>query len=89
MPLIKEEKGKLIKKFGLHPSDTGSSDVQIALLTARINGLIKHFKLHKKDHHSRRGLMKMVGRRKRLLAYLQRENPDRYYTLVNKLKLRK
>ncbi len=89
MSLEKEEKAKLIKKFGLHPSDTGSAEVQVALLTTRINGLIHHFRMHKKDHHSRRGLLKMVGRRKRLLAYLEREDPERYFSLVKKLKLRK
>jgi len=89
LPLEKKGKVKLIKQFGLHPTDTGSAEVQVAILTNRINGLIKHFKLHKKDHHSRRGLLQMVGRRKRLLAYLERENPERYSNLVKKLKLRR
>ncbi len=89
MPLEKEQKSKLIKKFGLHATDRGSAEIQVALLTTRINGLIKHFRLHKKDHHSRRGLLQMVGRRKRLLTYLERESPERYSGLVKKLKLRK
>jgi len=89
LPLEKEQKVKLVKQFGLHATDTGSAEVQVALLTNRINGLIKHFKLHKKDHHSRRGLLQMVGRRKRLLAYLERENPERYSDLVKRLKLRR
>jgi small subunit ribosomal protein S15 len=89
LPLEKEQKSKLIKKFGLHAADTGSAEIQVALLTTRINGLIKHFRLHKKDHHSRRGLLQMVGRRKRLLTYLERESPERYSGLVKKLKLRK
>lgn len=87
--LDKEEKDKIIKSFKVNPKDTGSPEVQIALLTNRINYLIKHFDTHKKDHHSRTGLLKMVGRRKRLLEYLKNEDAKRYETVIKKLKLRK
>ena len=87
--LDKEEKEKIIKSFKVHPKDTGSPEVQIALLTNRINYLIQHFDTHKKDHHSRTGLLKMVGRRKRLLEYLKNEDVKRYESVIKKLKLRK
>ncbi|MFQ5574331.1 MAG: 30S ribosomal protein S15 [Terriglobia bacterium] len=88
MSLVKGEKTKVIKKYRLHEADTGSPEVQIAILTKRISGLTDHLKEHKKDHHSRRGLLKMVGQRKRLLNYLERANIERYREVVDKLKLR-
>ncbi|MFQ6038849.1 MAG: 30S ribosomal protein S15 [Candidatus Aminicenantales bacterium] len=87
--LSKEEKSKLINTFKVHPKDTGSPEVQIAILTNRINYLTKHFSVHKKDFHSRTGLMKMVGQRKRLLEYLKKQDVKRYENLIKKLKLRK
>ena len=87
--LDKEEKEKIVKSFKVHPKDTGSPEVQIALLTNRINYLTQHFATHKKDHHSRTGLLKMVGQRKRLLEYLKNEDAKRYEAVIKKLKLRK
>ncbi|UCC38477.1 MAG: 30S ribosomal protein S15 [Candidatus Aminicenantes bacterium] len=87
--LSKEEKSKTINKNKIHSSDTGSPEVQIALITDRINYLTKHFSTHKKDHHSRSGLLKLVGRRKRLLEYLKKQDVNRYEKLIQKLKLRK
>jgi len=84
-----EEKSKIIKENKINPSDTGSPEVQIALITNRINYLSKHFETHKKDYHSRTGLMKMVGRRKRLLEYLKKQDTKKYESLIKKLKLRK
>jgi small subunit ribosomal protein S15 len=89
MALTKEQKQELIRQFQTHEGDTGSPEVQIALLTQRINQLVEHLKLHKHDHHSRRGLLMMVGRRRRLLNYLGRENPQRYRELVARLGLRR
>ena len=89
MPLMKEEKTSIITEYGANEKDTGSTDVQIALLTQRIKDLTDHFKIHKKDHNSRRGLMKLVGQRRKLLKYLQREDPDRYRELLQQLGLRK
>ena len=89
MVLSKENKESVMGKFSSHEGDTGSPEVQIALLTERINGLTEHLKSHKKDHHSRRGLLKMVGKRRRLLTYLQDKNVNRYRTLVKELGLRK
>ena len=89
MTLSKEDKGQVIGKFSAHEKDTGSPEVQIALLTERINGLTEHLKTHKKDHHSRRGLLKMVGKRRRLLTYLQDKEVTRYRALVKELGLRK
>ncbi|MBE0429506.1 MAG: 30S ribosomal protein S15 [Thermoleophilia bacterium] len=89
MMLSKENKETVIRKFSSHENDTGSPEVQIALLTERINGLTDHLKTHKKDHHSRRGLLKMVGKRRRLLTYLQDQNVTSYRTLVKELGLRK
>jgi small subunit ribosomal protein S15 len=85
MPIAKEE---VIKKYQLHDGDRGSAPVQIALLTARIDDLRSHFDKHKKDHHSRRGLLKMVGRRRRLLEYLRRTNIEHYRELIADLGLR-
>ena len=89
MPLTKEEKVEHVQKFGKHETDTGSPEVQVALLTARINGLNDHFKANVKDHHSRRGLLRMVSRRRKLLDYLKSRNADSYRTLIEKLGLRK
>ncbi len=89
MSLTKEEKQALIREFRLHPSDTGSPEVQIALLTKRINQLTEHLKVHKKDHNSRVGLLKMVGRRRRLLNYLMKKDINRYRQILEKLRLRK
>jgi small subunit ribosomal protein S15 len=82
------EKEDIIKKYQLHPADRGSAPVQVAILTARINDLTEHFRTHKKDHHSRRGLLKMVGKRRRLLDYLRRTDVERYRELIQDLGLR-
>ena len=87
--ITKERKQEIINKFGRTANDTGSPEVQIALLTARINHLTEHLKSNKQDHHSRRGLFKMVGRRRNLLAYLQKTDIERYRAIVAKLGLRK
>ena len=87
--LDKEEKDKIIKSFKVNPNDTGSPEVQIALLTNRINYLIQHFATHKKDHHSRRGLLKLVGQRRRLLDYLAKKDITRYRSLVKELGIRR
>lgn len=84
-----EAKQKIIADYRINDSDSGSSEVQIALLTQRINELTEHFKVHKKDHHGRRGLLKLVGRRRRLLTYLKRTDLERYRTLIDRLGLRK
>jgi small subunit ribosomal protein S15 len=89
MALTQEKKQELIRKFQTHDSDTGSSEVQIALLTERINDLNEHLKINKKDFHSRRGLLKMVGRRRALLDYLKKNSFDRYREVVNQLGLRR
>lgn len=89
MPITKEQKQKTVEDFQLNPGDTGSSEVQIALLSKRINYLMEHFKIHKKDHHSRTGLLKMVSKRRRLLDYLKRKNYNRYSVLIKRLGLRK
>ena len=89
MPLHTEKKSELIEKFRTHESDTGSPEVQIALLTERIGYLTEHFKMHVKDHHSRRGLLSMVSKRRRLLDYLKRSSLDRYRKVVSSLNLRK
>jgi small subunit ribosomal protein S15 len=86
--LTKESKMALLKRFARHEKDTGSPEVQIALLTERIKYLGEHFKVHKKDHHSRRGLLKLVAQRKRLLEYLKRKDRDKYQTLIAQLGLR-
>ena len=85
----KEEKTAIIEQFATHPGDTGSPEVQIALLTARINHLNEHLKVHKKDHHSRRGLLLMVGQRRGLLDYLKSTDIEAYRALIAKLGLRK
>ena len=89
MVLIKERKTEIIDDFKSHTKDTGSPAVQIALLTEKINYLSSHFKVHKKDFHSRRGLLMMIGKRRRLLAYLKNKNPDKYQETISKLNLRK
>ena len=89
MPLTKEEKQEVITKFGASDKDTGSTDVQIALITKRINFLTEHFKQHKKDHNSRRGLLKLVGQRRKLLKYLKRVNLEKYRNILEQLNLRK
>lgn len=88
MSLSKEEKLEVISKYQLHEKDTGSIEVQIALLSERINRLTEHLKVHKKDFHSRRGLLMMVGHRRRLLEYLRRKDIDKYQELVKELGLR-
>ena len=89
MALTQERKQELVTKFGDGPTDTGKTEVQIALLTERINELTDHLRAHGKDHHSRRGLLQLVGRRRRFLNYLQRSDLERYRTLVRELGLRK
>ncbi len=89
MALSVEEKQTVIGTYKLHDSDTGSPEVQVAILTKRINDLTEHLKIHKKDHHSRRGLLKMVGQRRSLLNYLRDREYNRYRTLIEKLGLRK
>ena len=87
--LSKEKKAAIIAEYGKTPEDTGSTEVQIAILTRRINDLTEHLKVNQKDHHSRRGLLKMVGQRRGLLAYLKRIDIERYRTLIARLGLRK
>lgn len=89
MAITKAMKAEIIKKYGKNPTDTGIPEVQIALLTARINDLTPHFEKFKKDHHSRVGLLKMVGKRRRLLDYLQEKNIDRYRKVIADLQIRK
>jgi len=89
MPVPAERKKALIEGFRLHDSDTGSPEVQIALLTERINYLTEHFKVHKKDHHSRRGLLKLIGKRRGLLEYLRRTSPERYRQVIDRLGIRR
>ncbi|MCG0277268.1 MAG: 30S ribosomal protein S15 [Thermanaeromonas sp.] len=88
MALEKEKKQEIIKRFQRHETDTGSPEVQIAILTERINSLTEHLKIHRKDHHSRRGLLKMVGQRRRLLNYLRETDVERYRQVVETLGLR-
>ncbi len=87
--ITKERKLEIIKKFGKDEKDSGRPEVQIALLTERINDLTNHFESHKKDHHSRRGLMMMVGKRRRLLDYLMKKDIERYRTIIKELNIRK
>jgi small subunit ribosomal protein S15 len=87
--LFAEQKKEILGKFGVHPTDTGSPEIQIALLSERIKYLTEHFKTHQKDHHSRRGLLKLVGQRKRLLSYLRKKDAERYRTLIQELGIRK
>ncbi len=89
MSITKEEKQKLIKEYGKDEHDTGAPEVQVAILTTQIRNLTEHLKIFKKDHHSRRGLLKMVGKRRRLLKYIQRQDYMRYKTLIQKLGIRK
>ena len=89
MTLTKEQKAQIIEEYRLHENDTGSPEVQIAILTYRINSLTEHLKTHKKDHHSRRGLLKMVGKRRALLDYLKDSDIERYRALIEELGLRK
>lgn len=89
MALTKEEKQEIFEQFGTHEGDTGSAEVQIAMLTTRINGLIEHLREHKHDHHSRRGLLLLVGQRRRLLNYLGKTDITRYRALIEKLGLRR
>ena len=89
MSIMPEQKEKLIKEYATKPGDTGSPDVQIAVLTSRITTLTEHFKTHKKDNHSRRGLLKMVAQRRKLLDYVKRKDEERYKTLISKLGIRR
>ncbi|WP_418790176.1 30S ribosomal protein S15 [Phosphitispora sp. TUW77] len=89
MVLATDQKKQIIEKYKLHESDTGSPEVQIAILTERIIYLTEHLKIHKKDHHSRRGLLKMVGQRRAMLNYLKKNNFDRYRQIIEKLGLRR
>ncbi len=82
------DKAKVVDEYGHHPGDTGSPEVQVALLSGRINHLTEHLKVHKGDHHTRRGLLMLIGRRRRMLAYLQRTDVERYRTLIGRLGLR-
>lgn len=87
--MLPEEKTKIMKAYATHEGDTGSPEVQIAVLTRRINDLTEHLKTHKKDHHSRRGLLKMVGHRRNLLNYLMKKDINRYRSIIEKLGIRK
>ena len=89
MGLYAEQKKEILGKFGVHPTDTGSPEIQIALLSERIKYLTEHFKTHQKDHHFRRGLLKLVGQRKRMLSYLKKKDAERYRTLIQELGIRK
>ncbi|MBB5323626.1 small subunit ribosomal protein S15 [Anoxybacillus tepidamans] len=89
MALTQERKNEIINQFKIHETDTGSPEVQIAILTEQINNLNEHLRVHKKDHHSRRGLLKMVGKRRNLLTYLRKKDITRYRELINKLGLRR
>ena len=89
MAIVQEKKKEIIQQFKAHEKDTGSAEVQIALLSERIRYLTEHFKTHKRDHHSRRGLLKMVGQRRRLLNYLKASRVERYREMVERLGLRK
>mgnify|MGYP001594454789 FL=1 len=89
MQLTVDKKRSLIEQFRVHEGDTGSPEVQIALLTERINGLTDHFKQHSKDHHSRRGLLMLIGKRRSLLEYLKNKDAQRYRTIIDKLGIRR
>ena len=89
MAITKDTKAEIVRKHGANPQDTGTPEVQIALLTARINDLAPHFEQHVKDHHSRLGLLKLVGKRRRLLDYLQEKHIDRYRKIIADLQIRK
>lgn len=87
--MTKEKKQEIVQKYGSSEKDSGKTEVQIALLTSRINDLTDHFNIHKQDHHSRRGLMMMVGKRRRLLDYLMKKDIERYRTVIKELNIRK
>lgn len=87
--MLKEEKTEIIQQYALHEGDTGSPEVQIAVLSKRISALTEHLRVHKKDHHSRRGLYKMIGQRRSLLNYLQKNDIERYRVIIDKLNIRK
>ena len=89
MVLVKEKKSEVIDNFKVHANDTGSPAVQIAILTEKVTYLSEHFKMHKKDFHSRRGLLMMIGKRRRLLSYLKKKDPEKYQETIEKLNLRK
>ena len=89
MPLALDRKKSLIEQFKTHEGDTGSPEVQVALLTERVNSLTEHFKLHAKDHHSRRGLLMLIGKRRGLLDYLKRKDVERYQALIDRLGIRR
>lgn len=89
MTVTQERKREIVERFGSGPTDTGRTEVQVALLTERIAGLTEHLREHRKDHHSRRGLLMLVGHRRRLLAYLQRSDLERYRSLIRELGLRR
>lgn len=89
MLVTKEQKAEIIKKYGKGSNDTGTAEVQIAILTAHINSMSPHFEMHKKDHHGRVGLLKMVGKRRRLLEYLMRKDINRYRKIIQELEIRK
>ena len=89
MPLTKLQKRQIVEKFQRHEGDTGSPEVQIALLSTRITYLTEHFKIHKKDHHSRRGLLKLVSQRRKLLNYLKQSDKERYEKVIERLEIRK
>jgi small subunit ribosomal protein S15 len=89
MPITKEQKAALIQEYGKNADDSGSTEAQVAMLTTRINDLTKHFQAHAKDHHSRRGLLKMVGKRRRLLNFLKNEDINKYRSLIEKLGIRR
>lgn len=89
MPLATDQKQAIIKEYQTHENDVGSPEVQVAILTSRIRYLTEHFKSHKLDHHSRRGLLKLVGRRRRLLDYLKKRETPRYFELISRLGIRK
>jgi small subunit ribosomal protein S15 len=89
MAVTKEQKMEIVRKFGKGPNDTGTAEVQIAILTAHINSLSPHFDVHRKDHHSRVGLLKLVGKRRRLLDYLMRKDINRYRKILQELDIRK
>ncbi len=89
MSITQEKKTEVVEQYRTHDTDTGSPEVQIAILTERINNLTQHFKIHHKDHHSRRGLLKLVGRRRRLLDYVKAKDVNRYRTIIGQLGIRK
>ncbi len=89
MALASEQKSQIVAKYKVHKTDTGSPEVQVAILSQRILELTEHFKTHQKDHHSRRGLLSMVARRRKLLNYLKSRNPERYKTLIQSLGIRR